>query len=73
MSTLSVPLTRELEYEVEHLVRRGVGASKAEVVRRAIKQLAEDEAVATVMRAEQEVREGKILRGNLKNLLKKLP
>ncbi len=66
-----MPLNRELEQAVERMVRRGVAPTKAEIVRRAIKQMAEDEAVENVLRAEREVREGKLLRGNLKSLLKK--
>ena len=38
MSTISVPLSIELEKELNNLVKSGYGSSKADVVRRAIKQ-----------------------------------
>lgn len=72
MSTLSVPLTPALELEIDKLVKSGFAANKAAVVRRAIERLAEDEAVNAVLMAEREVTEGKILRGDLRKLMKKL-
>jgi len=69
MSTLSVPLSAELEGFVNDMVRRGEAANKADVVRRALVRMAEDEAVNAVLRSEQEAREGKLFRGNLRNAL----
>ncbi len=73
MSTLSIPLPAALEAFVEQAVRRGVAPNKAEVVRQALARYAEDQAVEQVLRAEQELKEGKILRGNLKALIRALP
>ena len=73
MSTLSVPLTNNLETFIESMVRRGIAANKAEVVRQALTNYAEEQAVATVLRSEQEIKEGKILRGDLKKIIKQLP
>lgn len=70
MSTLSVPLTASLETFIHQMVRRGYASSKSEVVRRALTQLAEDEAVMSVLRAEQEVKEGKAITGDLRKILK---
>lgn len=72
MSTLSVPLTPRLEIEIERMVKNGVASNKAAVVRRAIERLAEDEAVNAVLMAEREVTQGKLLRGDLRKLIKKL-
>jgi Arc/MetJ-type ribon-helix-helix transcriptional regulator len=69
MSTLSVPLTSELEDFLEEYIKQNKGSSKAEVVRRALYDFAENEAVLTVLKSEQEVSEGKIIKGNLKDLL----
>ncbi len=55
------------------MVKRGYAPTKAEVVRRALIKLAEDEAVADVLRAEQELAEGKVLRGDLRKLIKLMP
>lgn len=68
MSTLSVPLTRELEKRLDELVKSGAGPNKAAVMRRALERLSEEEAVNAVLRAEQEP----TLHGDLEELSKKL-
>jgi len=68
MSTLSVPVPPKLEELVDSLVKKGYGANKADVVRKALILLAEEEAVQAVLRAEQEP----TLSGDLKKLAKKL-
>lgn len=73
MSTLSVPITSALATFIDEMIRRGVASNKAEVVRQALTRFAEDQAVDAVLRAEQEARDGKILRGNLRDLAKCLP
>ncbi|MEK7546136.1 MAG: hypothetical protein AAB554_03620 [Patescibacteria group bacterium] len=73
MSTLSVPLPNALEAFIDEMVRRGVAANKAEVVRQALVRFAEDQAVESVLRSEQEVRDGKIMRGDLRKIAKRLP
>ena len=70
MTTISVPLRKDNEAKLDELVRSGVGSSRADVMRKALERLAEDEAVETVLRAERELGEGKVLRGDLKQLLK---
>ena len=59
MPTLSVPLVPRLEEAVNNLVKSGFVATKADVVRKAIARLVEDEAVMAVLKAEQEIAEGK--------------
>ena len=73
MSTLSVPLSGALEAFIDSMVKRGFASNKAEVVRRALQQLSENEAVASVLRAEQELNEGIVLKGDLKKLMKAMP
>jgi len=72
MSTLSVPLTPQLEETINGFVKSGYASSKAEVVRKALKLLAEEEAVMAVLEAEQEIRDGKGLRGDLRKLMKQI-
>lgn len=72
MSTISVPLTRELEKSVAELVQSGYGSNKADVVRRAIKSASEEEAIQAVLRAEREITLGKGLKGDLRELAKKI-
>lgn len=72
MSTLSIPLPPNLEEFVDHSVKNGFAPTKAEVVRKAIRRLAEEQAVNDVLEAQREVKEGKILRGDINDLLKKI-
>ncbi len=68
VATLSVPLTKDLEEFIESQVRLGKLENKAAVVRRALRLLAEQEAIATVLKADQEPS----VRGDLDKLAKKL-
>ena len=72
MSTLSVPLDASLENFVNDMVRRGEAANKADVARKALRRMSEDDAVNAVLQSQQEMREGKILRGDLRELAKSL-
>lgn len=71
MSVLSVPLTAKLKETVNQLVESGVASSKAELVRKAIESFAEYQAIQDVLRAERELKDGKILHGDLDKLIKK--
>jgi putative addiction module CopG family antidote len=66
MSTLSVPLTPELEKFINARVKEGRAANKAEVARQALTLLKDEEVVAAVLRAQQEP----TLRGDLRELAK---
>ena len=68
MSTLSVPLTPQLEEFIKAQVKSGRAANKADVVRRALMKLSEDEAVQNVLDASREP----VLRGDLRDLMKKI-
>lgn len=65
MATISVPLSAELENRLDALVSSGVGSSRADVMRRALAKLAEDEAVNVVLRAQREP----VIRGDIRDLL----
>lgn len=71
MSTLSVPLTPQLEEFIKAQVKSGRAANKADVVRRALIAMEEEEAVQAVLISQREARAGKILRGDLRTLMKK--
>lgn len=70
MTTLSVPLPAHLEEFVKKTAKQR-GSNKAAVVRHALELLAEEEAVQAVLKAEQELAEGKLLRGDLRKLAKR--
>ena len=71
MTTLSVPINSKQESFINSYIKKGFASNKAAVVRRAIDTLSEEEAIFSVLRAEQEFKDGKILRGNLRDILKK--
>lgn len=73
MSTISIPIPANLENFINDMIQRGIAPTKAEVVRQALVRYAEDQVVEAVLRSEQEAREGKILRGDLRELMKQMP
>ena len=71
MTTLSVPVSSDLEKFIERMIKEGKGANKADVVRRALREYRENEAVENMLQAEREFAQGKALRGDLRELAKK--
>ena len=71
MSTISVPLNPKQEIDLNNLVKSGFAENKAQVMRKALLRIAEEEAIQDVLRAEQEINLGKGLKGDLKTLMKK--
>ncbi len=69
MTTLTVPLPVVVEKSIQYLIKSGYAANKAEVARKAILKAEEDEAVLAVLQSKQEIKEGKILDGNLRELV----
>ena len=72
MSTISVPLPPHIEESLENLIKSGYGSNKADVVRKAILRASEEEAIQAILKAQQEILEGKGLKGDLKDLLEKV-
>ena len=68
MSTLSVPLTPQLEEFINAQVKSGRAANKADLVRRALRSLSEQEAVDAVLAAEREP----VLKGDIRELMRKI-
>jgi len=71
MTTLSVPVSSDLEKFIERMIKEGKGANKADVVRRALKEYRENEALENILQSEREFAQGKALRGDLRELAKK--
>ncbi len=67
MSTISVPLSADLEKTLNYLVESGYGSNKADVVRRAIKIVHEEEVIQKILKAQKEPS----LKGDLRELAKK--
>jgi putative addiction module CopG family antidote len=72
MSTLSVPLNRELDEFVEMQVKEGEASNKADVVRRALLKMKEDVAFERLKQSVQDVKDGNVFEGDLKDLVTKL-
>lgn len=72
MTTISVPLSPDLEKFIKNMVKNGRATNKADAVRKALLQLAENEAVDAVLRAERELAQGLGMRGDLRELAKKI-
>jgi len=70
MSTITVPLTPELEKFINSQLALGKAKSKSELVRRALQNLKEEEFITTVVFAQREIAEGKALVGDLDELAK---
>ncbi len=68
MTTISVPITAEQEKFIREYIKEGKAENKAQVVRRAIAKLREDEAVQAVLHAQKEP----MLRGDIRELMKKI-
>jgi len=68
MTTVSVPLSAELMEMIDNLISQGIASNKAELIRMAIKQYAEDQAVQAVLTARKEPS----LEGDLNELAKKI-
>lgn len=67
MSTISVPLPANLEEFIDRMVKSGEAANKADVVRKALRRMSDEEAVNAILKAESEP----TLRGDFVELAKK--
>ena len=68
MPTISVPITPEQEKFIRQYIKEGKADNKAQVVRRALAKLKEDEAVQAVLRAQTEP----FLKGDIRELIRKI-
>lgn len=71
MTTITVPVTKELQSFIESEIRAGTSDSKAHLVRYALGRLQEERALARLQEAETDIKEGRVYQGDLKKLLKK--
>ena len=67
MSTISVPLPANLEAFIDRMVKSGEAANKADVVRKALRRMSDEEAVEAILRAQKEPN----LKGDLDVLARK--
>ncbi len=70
MTTITVPITKELQSFIEGELKAGTSESKAHLVRYALGRLQEERALSRLQEAEADVKEGRVYQGDLKKLLK---
>lgn len=71
MTTITVPITKELESFIEEEIRAGTSDSKAHLVRYALGRLKEERALSRLKEAEEDIKTGRVYKGDLGKLLKK--
>ncbi len=71
MTTISVPIPKVLEKFIKEMIEDGRAANTSDLVRKALMKYREDEAVNAVLEAEQDVREGRVFRGDLDKIVTK--
>lgn len=71
MTTITVPITKELQSFIEGELKAGTSDSKAHLVRYALGRLQEERAIMRLQEAEADIKDGRVYRGDLKKILKK--
>jgi len=71
MSTITIPITKELESFIESELAEGVSESKAHLVRYALRRLQEERVLTRLSEAEADIKTKRIYKGSLKQILKK--
>lgn len=73
MPIVTVPLEADLFDFVEEEIREGNAETKTQVIRQALRRLREERAFTRLREAESDIREGRVVQGDLRALLDKLP
>lgn len=69
MSTISVPISKENESFIKSLVKSGKAANKAHAVRMALTRFEEEEFISEVLAAENDIKEGRVISGDLREIM----
>ncbi|MDO8493596.1 MAG: hypothetical protein Q7S19_03590 [bacterium] len=69
MTTITVPITKELESFIAEELTAGTSESKAHLVRFALMRLMEERALGRLQEAEADIKSGRVFEGDLKSLL----
>ena len=72
MTTITVPINKEIEDFINEELSAGTAESKAHLVRVALMRLREERALARLEEAERDIREGRVYKGNLSKILRSL-
>ena len=68
MSTLSIPVDNTLMQFIDNMIASNKAESKTQVVRRALYNMREEEALKDITEARNDVAQGKVYKGNLREL-----
>ena len=71
MTTITVPINKELAGFIAEELALGESESKAHLVRYALERLREDRAFLRIEEARRDIGEGRVYKGDLKKILKK--
>jgi Arc/MetJ-type ribon-helix-helix transcriptional regulator len=71
MTTISVPVKAEEAKFVDDYIKSGQAENKAQVFRRALRLLREEEVLARVRKSEEDFKQGRIFEGDIRKILKK--
>ena len=72
MTTITVPINKEIESFINSELAAGKSESKAHLVRQAIMRLREERALENLREAEEDITTGRVYKGDLKKLLSKM-
>ena len=72
MSTLSIPVDKNLEEFIEKMIKSKKAETKAQVVRTALNLLSEEEALKDLAEAQSDVLRGRVYEGDLRKLAETL-
>lgn len=72
MTTITVPISKELEHFILEEISSGTSETKAGLVRLALSRLQEERALSRLEEAERDISSGRVYRGDLKTLLLKM-
>lgn len=72
MTTITVPINAELEQFIAEEIKSGTSETKAHVVRYALMRLKEERGLERLQEAEKDILEGRVYKGSLKVLAKKI-
>jgi Arc/MetJ-type ribon-helix-helix transcriptional regulator len=72
MTTITIPISKELQKFIEEEINSGTSETKAGLVRHALARLQEERALSRLQEAESDIQNGRVYRGDLTTLMKKL-
>ena len=72
MTTITIPISKELEDFIDEEISYGGIETKAGLVRYALLRLQEERALSRLQEAEMDIQHGRVYGGDLRTLLKKM-